>query len=326
MKNFKLIALASIITLTSMSLLEAKGTCKKGMHWDFAKAACVKNNTKSKNKDAKITAEQKLIEAIDNRDRDTILKILSKNKKSNLNIVNLALNLTPDNSAYVRCMKSNPYCGISPTRRMLLAIQKLLEKEGEIRSTFIDDLFSKFTNAEESNGESISPTNLMGGNPKTFGPRTFEPSSKFSGDGLIGNYFSATQVATIHDPSGKNKKSYNFNEVEEYSSYAINTQAPEGLEFIGSFMSSPKCPAGQMCTMAMKEISLYGKQASGVMHKHKMKGMYPVGNGTIDDDQFYHVDDPNYTMNLKNNMLGIRAPEDMPEQNKKQSGSGQIYY
>lgn len=339
MKNIQLTAFAIIIALTSISFTQAKGTCKKGMHWDYKKAQCVKNSTKSKNKETKTIAEQQLIEAIENNDISSILKSLSKNKKSNLNTVNSALNLVPDNSANVRCMASNPDCGISLTRKILLALQALLQTEGQINESSVRDLLSEFMNSQESPTEeprrgSILPRdrskNLIGGNSTTFAPRTFEPSSDFSGDGLVGNYFSSAQVATIHDPSGQNSKSYKFEEVEEKSGYNSDKQAPDGLEFIGSFMSSPKCPAGQMCTMAMKEISLYGKQTTDTnqpTQRKRMKGMYPSSESTqIDDDRFFHVGDSNYRNGQRKNLLGIRAPEDMPEQNKKQSGSSQVIY
>ena len=55
----------------------------------------------------------------------------------------------------------------------------------------------------------------MGSNPATWAPVTFQPSEQFAGNGLVGNYFSSTQIATIHDPSEQNTESYTFKNVQQ---------------------------------------------------------------------------------------------------------------
>jgi hypothetical protein len=92
----------------------------------------------------------------------------------------------------------------------------------------------------------------VGTNPATYAPMTFEPSENFQGTDLIGNYFKATQVATIHDPSGQNKQIFRFNNVQQGG---ITT--PEGLTLIGSYVPQKQC-SGNVCSHARIRINLYG--------------------------------------------------------------------
>lgn len=94
----------------------------------------------------------------------------------------------------------------------------------------------------------------IGGNPATFAPITFKPVSPFDGPGLVGNYFSSSQTATIHDPSQNNTQSYTFTKVQQ-----AGINAPEGLVQIGSYVSRPKCSNG-ICSHVAMLVNLYGKQ------------------------------------------------------------------
>ncbi len=93
---------------------------------------------------------------------------------------------------------------------------------------------------------------IMGRSSATWAPRTFQPLGQFADDGLVGNYFSSSQTATIHDPSGQNKQAYTFNNVQP-----DETQTPEGLVKIGSWLESPKCDG--ICPTVMKKVNLYGQ-------------------------------------------------------------------
>jgi len=94
----------------------------------------------------------------------------------------------------------------------------------------------------------------MGQSSSTHAPTTFQPAQQFYGKGLIGNYFSSTSVATIHDPSGANNQSYAFKSIRQGG-----ITAPEGLTLIGSYTSSPHCD-GNICSHAFMNINLYGEQ------------------------------------------------------------------
>lgn len=96
------------------------------------------------------------------------------------------------------------------------------------------------------------PLAPIGSNPATYAPITFKPSDQFKGDGLIGNYFAAAQIATIHDPTQQNLQSYTFNQVEKGGA-----DQPEGLMLIGSYADRPQCQ-GNICSHAMILVNLYG--------------------------------------------------------------------
>jgi hypothetical protein len=72
---------------------------------------------------------------------------------------------------------------------------------------------------------------ILGGNSNTYAPQTFQPDAQFAGQGLVGNYFSSSQTATIHAPSGINSVNYSFENVQSFSGNII----PMGLTYIGSF-------------------------------------------------------------------------------------------
>ncbi|MBV8661213.1 MAG: hypothetical protein JO129_03665 [Candidatus Dependentiae bacterium] len=88
---------------------------------------------------------------------------------------------------------------------------------------------SSKSNAIINNDDSTSSP-IMGGNPSTYAPQVFEPADQFNGDGLVGNYFSNSQTATIHDPSGINPTNYTFSNVQAISQ-AIRAQGT----LIGTF-------------------------------------------------------------------------------------------
>jgi len=93
---------------------------------------------------------------------------------------------------------------------------------------------------------------MPGSNPATYAPIQFRPSEEFIGNGLIGNFFKTTGIATIHDPSGTNKQSYTFINVQ-----TGGTQTPDGTKFIGSYTQQPKCH-GTICPMVVMMVNLYG--------------------------------------------------------------------
>ena len=92
----------------------------------------------------------------------------------------------------------------------------------------------------------------IGSNPATYAPVIFNPSDQFADDGLVGNYFAATRIATIHDSSGANNNSYTFENVQEGGS-----QKPDGLILIGSYSPPARCQ-GNICSHARFLINLYG--------------------------------------------------------------------
>ncbi|MBV8660959.1 MAG: hypothetical protein JO129_02340 [Candidatus Dependentiae bacterium] len=94
----------------------------------------------------------------------------------------------------------------------------------------------------------------IGESSSTFSPITFKPAALFDGPGLVGNYFSDSQTATIHDPTQNNIQSYTFKNVQE-----AGINAPDGLVKIGSYASRPKCNNG-ICSHAIRMINLYGEQ------------------------------------------------------------------
>jgi hypothetical protein len=94
--------------------------------------------------------------------------------------------------------------------------------------------------------------NLPGSNPATYAPRVFLPAHQFASDGLVGNYFASSHVATIHDPSGSNQQSYTFENVQEGG-----ITAPDGLVLLGSYTSRPAC-SGNICSHAIALVNLYG--------------------------------------------------------------------
>lgn len=102
----------------------------------------------------------------------------------------------------------------------------------------------------------IAPTERtlapLGSDPRTYAPVTFKPADKFKGDGLVGNYFAAAQVATIHDPTQQNQQSYTFNQVEKGGA-----EQPDGLVEIGSYTDRPQCQ-GNICSHAIMLVNLYG--------------------------------------------------------------------
>ncbi len=68
---------------------------------------------------------------------------------------------------------------------------------------------------DEQEEEVVSHVRL-GSSSATWSPVVFEPSTKFSGTGLVGNYFAATAIATIHNPTNaEQSKSYSFTQVVE---------------------------------------------------------------------------------------------------------------
>ena len=93
---------------------------------------------------------------------------------------------------------------------------------------------------------------MVGTDSRTWAPIIFDPSDQFAGEGLIGNYFASSSVATIHDPSGTNKQSYRFKRVQKGG-----VQQPEGLVLIGSYASRPQC-SGNICSHAIMMVNLYG--------------------------------------------------------------------
>ena len=109
------------------------------------------------------------------------------------------------------------------------------------------------TNNEKHNTHIIKEP--IGNNPATFAPQTFTPAAEFSGPGLIGNYFSHTKIATIHDPAGDNKTTYTFDNIHEGGLYAP-TDDPS-LKLIGSFTSGNRCSGG-ICSHAFIVVNLYG--------------------------------------------------------------------
>lgn len=301
MKKLQLIALAFIIAFTNLNIIESKGTCKKGQHWDTKKAKCVNDNKKSKSSKNNTTNNaQELIDAINNNDAHVIITLLSM--KNNLTLIQTAIALIPDNSAVVRCSAGNPDCGLTPAGKVLKSLQAFLEGKNKINELFVQQLLDQYVDNNKP---------LIGKNPATYAPQTFEPGEKFTGNGLIGNYFKANQTATIHDPSGKNNKSYSFKDVVEKSSYSQNNANLEGLQFIGSFMSSPKCAPGMACIKAMVVTNLYGKPTTN--------NLLTSSSAPIPDALYYQIKGPRYTRPGKpspNN--GFKAPdEDETSMNKK---------
>jgi len=94
----------------------------------------------------------------------------------------------------------------------------------------------------------------LGSNPATYAPIVFHPAEQFYSDGLVGNYFSSTHVATIHDPTGKNKTSFSFESVQEGG-----IKKPDEFELIGSFDSKPNC-SESICSHVIRVVNLYGKK------------------------------------------------------------------
>jgi len=99
---------------------------------------------------------------------------------------------------------------------------------------------------------SLNPTPMVGTDPATYAPKMFLPAKQFTGDGLVGNYFASSHVATIHDPSGNNLQSYTFKNVQEGG-----IQAPDGLVLVGSYTAKRACN-GNICSHAIALINLYG--------------------------------------------------------------------
>ncbi len=93
----------------------------------------------------------------------------------------------------------------------------------------------------------------IGSNPGTYAPVAFQPAEQFAGQGLVGNYFSSNQVATIHDPSGVNPTSYTFKNVQ-----TGGIAVPTGLTLIGSYTSQPACK-GMICSHAIMMMNVYGQ-------------------------------------------------------------------
>jgi hypothetical protein len=85
----------------------------------------------------------------------------------------------------------------------------------------------------------------MGSSSATWSPVVFAPAPKFSGAGLVGNYFASTGVATIHNPANaEHSKSYSFLEVVESSVKKRHTgkryvgQLPSGIFLYGTLQVS----------------------------------------------------------------------------------------
>lgn len=293
MKKLQLIALAFIIAFTNLNLIESKGVCKKGQHWDTTKAKCVNDTKKSKSSKNNTTNKaQDLVDAINDNNTDLIITLLST--KDNLTLVQTAIGLVPDNSAVVRCSAGNPDCGLTPAGKVLKSLQAFLEGKNKINESFVQQLLDQYVNNSQV---------LIGKNPATNAPQTFEPADKFAGNGLVGNYFKANQIATIHDPSAKNNKSYSFKDVVEKSSYSQNNETPEGLQLIGSFMSSPKCAPGQMCIKAMVVTNLYGKPTNN--------NLLTSPSAPIEDARYYRTKGPRYARPAKlAPSNGFRAPDE----------------
>lgn len=94
------------------------------------------------------------------------------------------------------------------------------------------------------NSQIPSPEQVMvGTNSNTYAPQSFTPSETFDGAGLVGNYFSGSKIATIHDPSGENSQNYTFENVMAIS----QTIRPQGV-LIGSFKTPGWQPSKFSCS------------------------------------------------------------------------------
>ena len=58
---------------------------------------------------------------------------------------------------------------------------------------------------------------IMGGSSTTYAPQVFTPEAPYNAPGLVGNYFSGTNIATIYDPSGQTDESYTFTDIQAIS-------------------------------------------------------------------------------------------------------------
>lgn len=100
-------------------------------------------------------------------------------------------------------------------------------------------------------------------NAKTIDSLSFKPSKQFAGHDLVGTYVINTHEATINDPSGKNKKSYVFENVQEGLPISLTSNNVRPLQkpiLIGTCSSIPQCSNGtpQVCSNAIKHTNLYG--------------------------------------------------------------------
>ena len=99
-----------------------------------------------------------------------------------------------------------------------------------------------------------------GSNPGTYAPQTFSPAPQFAGTGLVGNYFSSSQTATIHDPTGQNTTSYTFSNVVPQQ---LGVMYAQGVVQIGSFTQSGPCSQdGKVCSNVVSVINLMGQLTS----------------------------------------------------------------
>jgi hypothetical protein len=110
----------------------------------------------------------------------------------------------------------------------------------------------------EESSEEPEEQSSMGSHEGTWAPIQFKPKDPFAGKGLVGNYFSSSKIATIHDPSGKNNQTYSFKEVESGGIKTSEELTEKGLVQIGSYLKKPKCN-GIICPHVMVTINLYGK-------------------------------------------------------------------
>ena len=85
---------------------------------------------------------------------------------------------------------------------------------------------------------------IMGGSSRTFAPQVFMPAAPFNNPGLIGNYFSGSNIATIHNPSGQSDESYSFDGVKSMS----GNMRPLGLTRIGSLKDPNFVPSNVYCS------------------------------------------------------------------------------
>jgi hypothetical protein len=100
-------------------------------------------------------------------------------------------------------------------------------------------------------------------NDKAIDSLQFKPSKEFAGHDLVGTYLNNTHEATINDPSGKNKKSYVFENVQEGLPISLTSNNVRPLQkpiLIGSYSSTPQCSNGtpQICSNAIMHTDLYG--------------------------------------------------------------------
>ena len=93
--------------------------------------------------------------------------------------------------------------------------------------------------------EPVQPA--AGSNRGTYGPQTFTPSGPYAGPGLVGNYFSSSKVATIHDPTQANPTSYTFDHIQSISTGG--RAWPNGLAHIGSFPTPNFVKSNITCSM-----------------------------------------------------------------------------